>query len=404
MLELIEERTMPAIFKNARGSSCGSTYKDKLGNTEVWFIVHLVSYEKPRHYYHILVVFDVDMNLLRYSSPFKFEGECIEYCIGLIVEEERVIIPYSTMDRTTKLALYSKNYIDSKMVYIVKNKNYFLADDGHKLISNIPSRFSNYFDWIFTYNTILKKTDFPKTIYVKTDYLPRFVEYLSLLNNKFTLITGTSDYSPSVNFRKEYDEILANPFLIKWYMSNCLSVHEKIIAYPGGLCHNEISDDVLLTLRNRCIKNKGNKILCIWRERDFNVCGNEFITREQTKKFIQLYPDIFDFIEPKLDVVDFYKLLAEYKFVLCPVGNGVDPCPKLFEGIILNTIPIIIRTTNTEDIYNDMPVLLVNKFEEILSFDNLGDIYDSYNSLLNTDNTLYKLTCEYWYNKIIQNE
>jgi hypothetical protein len=65
----------------------------------------------------MLVVFDVDMNLLRYSAPFKFEGECIEYCIGLIVEEERVIIPYSTMDRTSKVAVYSKAYIDSKIIH-----------------------------------------------------------------------------------------------------------------------------------------------------------------------------------------------------------------------------------------------------------------------------------------------
>jgi hypothetical protein len=117
-LDIIEERVMPGIFKNARGSSCGSKYINKFGNDEVWFVIHLVSYEKPRYYYHMLAVFDVDMNLLRYSSPFKFEGECIEYCIGLVVEEDRVIIPYSTMDRTTKLAIYSKEYIESKMIYI----------------------------------------------------------------------------------------------------------------------------------------------------------------------------------------------------------------------------------------------------------------------------------------------
>jgi tetratricopeptide (TPR) repeat protein len=113
-LELIEERTMPAIFKHARGSSCGSICKR---NDEIWFVVHIVSYEKPRYYYHMLAVFDKNMNLLRYSAPLKFEGECIEYCIGLVVEEERVIIPYSTMDRTSTLALYSKEYIESKMIY-----------------------------------------------------------------------------------------------------------------------------------------------------------------------------------------------------------------------------------------------------------------------------------------------
>ncbi len=112
LLELIEERTMPLIFKNVRGSSCVVSYND-----ERWVVVHLVSYEKPRYYYHIIAVFDDNMNLLRYSAPFKFGGEYIEYCIGLIVENDRVIIPYSTMDRTTKVAVYDKKYIEEKLIY-----------------------------------------------------------------------------------------------------------------------------------------------------------------------------------------------------------------------------------------------------------------------------------------------
>ena len=95
-----EEKIMPKIFKHARGSSNGYTFKD-----EIWFINHLVSYEDPRQYYHIISVFDKKMNLLRYTCPFKFEGICIEFCLSLIVEENRIIIPYSTWDRTTKIAI-----------------------------------------------------------------------------------------------------------------------------------------------------------------------------------------------------------------------------------------------------------------------------------------------------------
>jgi len=57
------------------------------------------------------------MKLLRYSAPFKFEGEPIEYSVGLIVEDSRVIVPYSVWDRTTKIAVYNKSYIDSKIIY-----------------------------------------------------------------------------------------------------------------------------------------------------------------------------------------------------------------------------------------------------------------------------------------------
>lgn len=112
-LDLVRQNeNVPKIFKHMRGSTNGSVYKN-----EIWFITHMVSYEQPRHYYHVFVVFDSSMNLLRYSAPFKFEGECIEYCIGLIVEENRVIVPYSTWDRTTKLAIYDKNYINTIVKY-----------------------------------------------------------------------------------------------------------------------------------------------------------------------------------------------------------------------------------------------------------------------------------------------
>jgi tetratricopeptide (TPR) repeat protein len=108
-LDLVETRTnMPRIFSHSRGSTCGYTF----GN-EIWFVLHIVSYEQPRHYYHFFAVFDLNMNLQRYSAPFKFQGEPIEYSIGLIVENDRVLVPYSTWDRTTKIAVYSKTYVES---------------------------------------------------------------------------------------------------------------------------------------------------------------------------------------------------------------------------------------------------------------------------------------------------
>ena len=107
-ITLKEEKPMPKIFSHIRGSTHGYSYGD-----EIWFIVHMVSYEKPRYYYHLIVVFDKDMNLLKYSHPIKFEGICIEFCLGILVEKNRVIISYSTWDRTTKLGIYDKKYIDN---------------------------------------------------------------------------------------------------------------------------------------------------------------------------------------------------------------------------------------------------------------------------------------------------
>lgn len=112
-ISIIKEVQMPKIFSSARGSSSGFQYKD-----ELWFVIHLVSYESPRHYYHLIAVFDKDMNLKRYSAPFKFEGTPIEFCLSIVVEQERVLINYSTWDRTTRIGVYNKDYIDSIVKYI----------------------------------------------------------------------------------------------------------------------------------------------------------------------------------------------------------------------------------------------------------------------------------------------
>ena len=106
-LVVVEEKNMPVFFRHVRGSSCGFNY-----NNEIWFVCHIVSYESPRHYYHILVTFDTDMNITNYSAPFKFSEECIEYCIGLIVEDERLIMTYSKYDNSTSIATYDKKYIE----------------------------------------------------------------------------------------------------------------------------------------------------------------------------------------------------------------------------------------------------------------------------------------------------
>ena len=128
LLDLIESKEMPLIFSHTRGSSGGYKYtKTRVLNddqislnveeSELWFVLHLVSYEEPRHYYHMFAVFDTSLNLLRYSAPFKFDGEPIEYCLSLVVEDERVLINYSNWDRTTTIGVYDKKYIDSLIKY-----------------------------------------------------------------------------------------------------------------------------------------------------------------------------------------------------------------------------------------------------------------------------------------------
>ena len=102
---------MPEFFKDVRGSSHGYLY----GN-EIWFICHLVEYCHPREYYHFFVVMDHNtMKPIRWSNLFKFEGEKIEFSLGLIIEKEKIIVSYSKWDNEPTIAIYDKNKIENEI-------------------------------------------------------------------------------------------------------------------------------------------------------------------------------------------------------------------------------------------------------------------------------------------------
>lgn len=100
VLEVTHTHTnIPAFFRDLRGSSHGFV----VGN-EIWFVCHMVHYGKPRHYYNILVVLNAsDLSYKKHSIPFKFSGEPIEYCLGLVIESSRFIMSFSSMDRTSRV-------------------------------------------------------------------------------------------------------------------------------------------------------------------------------------------------------------------------------------------------------------------------------------------------------------
>ena len=114
LFHIIEEKQLPEVFRNIRGSTPSYRWKD-----EIWFIVHTTDMNgSRRNYHHRFVVFDTDMNLLRYSEPFKFENYPVEFCLGLIIEQERTIVSYSTLDCTTRIGLLSNEYITHGLMWM----------------------------------------------------------------------------------------------------------------------------------------------------------------------------------------------------------------------------------------------------------------------------------------------
>lgn len=110
--QLVTEKTnvdVPEFFKHLRGSSNGYNF-----NKEIWFVTHLVEPSSPRVYYHCIVILDeATLKYKRHSILFKFEDISIEYCLGFIVEPNRIIFGYSKMDRETIITVFDKPSLDS---------------------------------------------------------------------------------------------------------------------------------------------------------------------------------------------------------------------------------------------------------------------------------------------------
>jgi len=101
-----QEIKTPPVFRNFRGSTNGCRVGD-----EIWFICHIVSYENRRYYYHSFVVLDAyTYELKRYTTLFTFEGQSVEYCLGLeyFKETDEFLLGYSTMDKQTKFMYMSR--------------------------------------------------------------------------------------------------------------------------------------------------------------------------------------------------------------------------------------------------------------------------------------------------------
>ena len=92
-LEIHSTFQTPPIFSRFRGSSGICEYDNKL-----WCVAHFVRYSTPRIYYHVVVQFKNDMTPERYSLPFVFKKNAIEYCLGFHIKNGLCCFIFSQND------------------------------------------------------------------------------------------------------------------------------------------------------------------------------------------------------------------------------------------------------------------------------------------------------------------
>jgi len=127
VFNIIEKYPSPRSFRFVRGS----TNLIKFDKNNLFAICHLVApniQNTPRTYFHMFVKISNDFKTIKYTMPFKFTSDPIEYCIGLVIGggnegsdgnkngskgNDEIICTYSTWDRTTNICVFNKSFVNS---------------------------------------------------------------------------------------------------------------------------------------------------------------------------------------------------------------------------------------------------------------------------------------------------
>lgn len=237
------------------------------------------------------------------------------------------------------------NYLPLLATYVYDSPINVQLNEGVKPLHNYP---------LLNDISLLKEGD---KIFVKTDYLGYFLTTIfPKIQTKFYLITGVSDYE----IDDRYLDYLNDTRIIKWIGVNIsIQNNNKICKMLIGFQELERTggnQELLYEMYNTktCFNDKIDKLLITYftntnprRENITNLFNNQ---------------SYIEFGE-KLDFENYLKKINNYKFVLCPTGNGLDT-HRFCEILLMGSVPIV-EKNGLSDLYEKFPCIIADNFNDI---------------------------------------
>jgi hypothetical protein len=223
----------------------------------------------------------------------------------------------------------------------------------HLCYNRLPLLANSVYDANYTGSGVVVQHSYPLRdpsvlgdyVFVKTDYLDWF------LNNRtfttpVTLITGTSDLSPS---ESACEKIITNPNIKRWIGCNITVSHPKIYKIPIGVGEPERVNGN----HEELVRLHASRIP--WEEKSDVIC---IPYHENTHGSRSLEPTL-----PKLPFNEYMTEIGKHKFVVSMRGNGLDT-HRVCEILLMGSVPVLIHS-GLDDMYERFPCLLVDSFDTI---------------------------------------
>lgn len=249
-------------------------------------------------------------------------------------------------------------------------------------------------------------------IFVKTEYLLYYINYLINFTKDYILITTCNDdlcipffqYPPSDDIRILHTNLLCCEKLQLWYTKNPSIDHYKLRPIPIGpkwqwksglffgediTCHKNIFIKYGMNGYNAFKNGNKNKLLYF----NFSVETTEepFISSHKNirQKWKTHFKRIFEWNENK-NFEDYIIELSSYKFCLSPPGRGLDT-HRTWEALMVGTIPIVL-SSSLDSLFEKLPVVIIDNIE-IITEEYLNA---KYKELHNKEYDFSIIYSEYW--------
>ena len=283
----------------------------------------------------------------------------------------------------------------------LESKNFYSMNEirevDKKLISN---QMKKELVWI-------RSTSKKKEEYCDLDY---FSESLDKLKKDIILITSDGVKSIPSDLKEEtFNKIINHPRIKKWYAQNYDGsvTHEKIRNYPIGfdfhttrsifglpipfLPSKPASDKInyMLKIRKK-IKEKKNKIFVDVHLHQHKTFNNE---RKRVKEILYNSKNC-NFLNLGVDQKSIWKKYSDHKFVISAFGKGLD-CHRTWECLFLGAI-VIVKKSSLDPLYKDLPVVILDDWDECLDSKNLEKWEKEYGHLTDFDHLNKFFTYDYW--------
>lgn len=301
--------------------------------------------------------------------------------------------------------MYSKNFFQT---HFVNNRGIASFCDAK------PSTMTS--DIVASYLPDYERVNDWDLVYVISSALPHWFRFvypsLKQQSKKIFLVTGDSDISTPNEALASSDvgisQIIQDNVIQHWFAQNLDRGDDDFFSHlPIGIDYHTLdtrsnwgeprTDFSSQDRQLRILSDNAKK--ADWSEREIWVFSDTHLTaKTNPEDRLTAYHSLKDkpfmwFLPAPVSRSELWRLMATSKFVLSPLGNGLD-CHRTWEAIALGCVPIIKRTS-LAPLFEGLPVIQVNEYEDINL--ELLEAFDHHRG-----QEYEKMTLQFWRNFISQ--